>query len=544
VIISTLGALIYFLEKRKAMSEREKVARAIGIITIAMILSRLLGYARDLALYAQFGQNRITDAYNAAFSIPDFLYMILVGGALSSAFIPVFGGYLATGREAEGWHVASSLANLIIILLLIGIGLGLVFTPQLVRILVPGFDPGELALTVRLTRIMFIQTFFMALSGVAIGILNSYKHFITPALGSILYNFAVVVVGWSLAPYLGIAAYSIGVVVGAVLNFAVQLPPLLKFGLRYRPVLDLAHPGVRQIGALVFPVLIGLSASQFNLFVSQNLASGLAGGLLAALRTAQRLMQVPLGIFAVAVGTAIFPTLTEQAARREWAQFRRSTSLGIRTVNFLTIPATAGLIALGLPAIRFLFEVGKFTPQDTWATATALFYYSFGIVGYSGALVLNRVYYALKDTKTPVLIGVTTVFLNLILNLVLVKFLGHGGLALAYSIVGIVNMTALLLILRVKIGSIDGRRILVSGAGALGSALIMGGASYLLVVRLEAFLGTVSKLSQLATVGAGVAAGAVLYPALAYLLRLEEFRLALDMLGRRLRVFRGNRSLR
>ncbi len=544
MIISTLGALIYFLEKRKAMSEREKVARAIGIITIAMILSRLLGYARDLALYAQFGQNRITDAYNAAFSIPDFLYMILVGGALSSAFIPVFGGYLATGREAEGWHVASSLANLIIILLLIGIGLGLVFTPQLVRILVPGFDPGELALTVRLTRIMFIQTFFMALSGVAIGILNSYKHFITPALGSILYNFAVVVVGWSLAPYLGIAAYSIGVVVGAVLNFAVQLPPLLKFGLRYRPVLDLAHPGVRQIGALVFPVLIGLSASQFNLFVSQNLASGLAGGLLAALRTAQRLMQVPLGIFAVAVGTAIFPTLTEQAARREWAQFRRSTSLGIRTVNFLTIPATAGLIALGLPAIRFLFEVGKFTPQDTWATATALFYYSFGIVGYSGALVLNRVYYALKDTKTPVLIGVTTVFLNLILNLVLVKFLGHGGLALAYSIVGIVNMTALLLILRVKIGSIDGRRILVSGAGALGSALIMGGASYLLVVRLEAFLGTVSKLSQLATVGAGVAAGAVLYPALAYLLRLEEFRLALDMLGRRLRVFRGNRSLR
>lgn len=525
------------------MSEREQVARAAGIITVAMILSRVLGYVRDLALYAQFGQNRITDAYNAAFSIPDFLYMILVGGALSSAFIPVFGGYVATGREEEGWRVASSLANLVILLLLLGMVLGLVFTPQLVRLLVPGFDAGEIDLTVRLTRIMLFQTFFMGLSGVTVGILNSYRHFATPALGSVLYNLAVVLVGWTLAPYLGIAAYSLGVVLGAVLNFAVQLPPLFRLGLRYRPVLELKHPGVRQIGALVVPVLVGLSVSQFNLFVSQNLASGLPGGLLAALKTAQRLMQLPLGIFAAAIGTAIFPTLTGQAARREWAQFRRTTSLGIRTVNFLTIPAAAGLIALGLPVIRLLFEVGKFTPENTQATATALFYYSFGIVGYSGALILNRVYYALKDTRTPVLVGVATVFLNLILNLLLVRVLGHGGLALAYSVVGIVNMVVLILLLRVKIGHVDGRRILLSGAGALVSALAMGGAVWLLVGRLEGILGTVSKLSQAAAVGAGIGAGAALYLVFAFLLRLEELRLALEMIGRRLSSFRVARAL-
>ncbi|NPV29242.1 MAG: murein biosynthesis integral membrane protein MurJ [Firmicutes bacterium] len=525
------------------MSEREQVARAAGIITVAMILSRVLGYVRDLALYAQFGQNRITDAYNAAFSIPDFLYMILVGGALSSAFIPVFGGYVATGREEEGWRVASSLANLVILLLLLGIALGLVFTPQLVRILVPGFDAGEIGLTVRLTRIMLFQTFFMGLSGVTVGILNSYKHFATPALGSVLYNLAVVLVGWTLAPYLGIAAYSLGVVLGAVLNFAVQLPPLFRLGLRYRPVLELKHPGVRQIGALVVPVLVGLSVSQFNLFVSQNLASGLPGGLLAALKTAQRLMQLPLGIFAAAIGTAIFPTLTGQAARREWAQFRRTASLGIRTVNFLTIPAAAGLIALGLPVIRLLFEAGKFTPENTQATATALFYYSFGIVGYSGALILNRVYYALKDTRTPVLVGVATVFLNLILNLLLVRVLGHGGLALAYSVVGIVNMVVLILLLRVKIGHVDGRRILLSGAGALVSALAMGGAAWLLVGRLEEILGTVSKLSQAAAVGAGIGAGVALYLVFAFLLRLEELRLALEMIGRRLSSFRAARAL-
>ncbi|HAA89622.1 MAG: Virulence factor MviN [Thermoanaerobacterales bacterium 50_218] len=521
------------------MSEREQVARAAGILTVAMILSRILGYVRDLALYAQFGQNRVTDAYNAAFSIPDFIYMILVGGALSSAFIPVFGGYVATAREEEGWYVASSLLNLIILLLLFGITLGFIFTPQLIRILVPGFSDREIELTVHLTRIMFVQTFFMGLSGVTTGILNSYKHFTAPALGSVLYNLTIIAVGWNLAPYLGITAYSLGVVGGAVLNFAVQIPPLLRLGLRYRPVLDLRHPGIKQIGVLVFPVLVGLSASQFNLFVSQNLASELPGGLLAALRTAQRLMQVPIGIFAVAIGTAVFPTLTSQAARKEWDQFRRTASLGLRTVNFLTLPATAFLIALGVPLIRLLFEAGRFTPENTQATAVALFYYSFGIVGYSGALVLNRVFYALKDTKTPVIVGVVTVFLNIVLNILLIRVLGHGGLALAYSVVGIVNMIVLLVVLRWKVGALGGSRILYSGAGAFLSSVFVAVFSYAVVGRVEGILGTASKLSQLVAVGAGVFTGIILYLALAYLLHLEELQLIFDLIQKRLRHNRG-----
>ncbi len=516
------------------MSERAKVARAAGIITIAMVLSRVLGYVRDLALYAQFGQNRVTDAYNAAFSIPDFLYMILVGGALSSAFIPVFGTYLARGEDEEGWRVASSVLNFVVILLLGGIFLGLVFTYPLVRLLVPGFVPSELALTVKLTRIMLAQTFFMGLSGVIVGILNSYGHFTAPALGSVLYNLGVVTVGWVLAPYLGITAYSLGVVVGAVLNFAVQIPPLLRLGLRYRPVLDLRHPGVRQIGSLVLPVLIGLSVSQINLFVSQNLASSLPGGLLAALKTAQRLMQVPTGVFAVAVGTAVFPTLTAQAARAEWAQFRRTLSLGLRAVGFLTIPAAAGLLALGVPIVRALFEVGKFTSENTHATAVALFYYSFGVVGYSAALVLNRAYYALKDTRTPVLVGVGTVLVNVVLNLILVRVLGHGGLALAYSLVGILNMLLLLFVLRLRMGSIDGTRLLASTLRSLAAAAVMALSCFLLVEFLQRLLGVTSKLGQLLSVGAGVAWGAGVYFFLAYCFRLEEFRLACEILARRL----------
>ena len=312
-----------------------------------MVIARILGYVRDALLYAIFGQNRITDIYNAAFSIPDFIYMILIGGALSSAFIPVFGGYLARGEDEKGWQVANTMLNLLVILMITAITLGMLFTPNLIRLLVPG-----LTLRDRYDRlphrIMFFQTFFMGLSGVSMGILNSYKHFVTPAVGSVLYSLSIVVVGGVLGPRIGIVAFAIGVVVGAVLNFAVQLPPLLKFGMRYKPLLNLKHPGIKQIGILVFPVLIGLSVSQFNLFVSQNLASNLPSGQLAALRTAQRFMQLPIGIFAAAISTAVFPTLTEHAARMEWGQFRRTFSLGVRTANFLAIPCVAGLIAIGL----------------------------------------------------------------------------------------------------------------------------------------------------------------------------------------------------
>lgn len=525
------------------MSEREKIARAVGVITVAMILSRLLGYVRDVLLYAQFGQNRVTDIYNAAFSIPDFIYMILVGGALSSAFIPVFGGYLARGEEDEGWRVASSLLNLVVMLMVTAISVGMIFTPQLVHLLVPGFDPGEIGMTAYLTRIMFFQTFFMGLGGVTVGILNSYKHFTSPALGSVFYNLSVVVIGGLFGPRLGVVAFAIGVVVGAIMNFVIQLPPLLRLGLRYSPVLDLRHPGIRQIGALVFPVLIGLSVSQFNLFVSQNLASNLPSGQLAALRTAQRIMQLPLGIFAVAIGTAIFPTLTEQAARQDWSEFRRTLSLGIRSTNFLTIPCVAGLLAVGLPAIRLFFQIGKFTPESTLATAVALFYYSFGIVGYSGALVLTRVYYALKDTRTPVLVGIGTVFLNIVLNIWLVRPMGHSGLALAYSLVGIINMLVLLTLLRVKLGHLDGRRIMLSGLGSCAASLIMGGVAYEVVNRLQALVGIATKPAQFIAVGSAAAAGVLVYFLLASLLRLEEFQLVLNLAKRRLGFHRRSGAL-
>jgi len=517
------------------MSTGTKVARAAGIIMAAMILSRIIGYVRDMVIYARFGQNNLTDAYNAAFSIPDFLYYLLVGGALSSAFIPVFSSYIATKKEEDGWHVASSIFNIIIILMLFGIGLGIVFAPALIRILVPGFTPDNIALTVAMTRIMFIQTFFMALNGISMGILNSYHHFLAPAVGSVLYNLGIIVVGLLLSPYLGIIGFAVGVVTGAVLNFAVQLPALIKIGLKYRLVLDLNHPGVRKIGTLIIPVFIGLSVTHFNLFVNQNLGSSLPEGMISALRAAQRIMQLPIGVFAIAIAVAVFPTLTGYAARRELEDFKKTMSLGVRTIIFVTLPASIGLVALKTPIVRLLFQQGRFTPEDTQATAYALLFYCIGLFGYSAIQLLNRVFYSLQDTKTPVTVGVLTIVVNIALNFLLIKPLGHGGLALAYSLAGLVNMMGLLIILRKRIGSIDGEKMLVSFLQTLGVSALMGLAAFWSAHLMEGFVNTATKLGQIMQVGVGIGTGTLVFAVLVLLLKMEEGELARALLLKRLK---------
>ncbi len=519
---------------------RRRIAHTALILTIAAIISRFLGYMRDAVLYAQFGQNRITDVYQAAFSVPDFFYIVLVGGALSSAFIPVFSSYLATDREEEAWYVASCIFNLIFVILLTVIFLGMIFTPQLVGILVPGFDAASIALTVQLTRIMFVQTLFLGLAGIMIGILNSYQRFSGNALSAVLYNIPVLLVGFFLflrpdllaRPTQSITYYCYGVVAGAVLSLLVQLPYLIKNGLRYRLVLDLGHPGVRQFGFLVFPVLISQSVAYFNTFVTQNLASGLASGDLAALRLALRIMQIPLGLFALAIGTAIFPTMTEQAARKEWDKLRNSVAMGIKATNFLTIPAAVGLVVLGLPLTQLLFEFGQFSAQNSVLTSGALFFYSFGIIGYSAEIMLIRTFYAIKDTTTPVLVTIVMIFLNILMSIWLVKPMGLNGLALAYSLAGVFETAALLLILRIKTGQVGGMSILVSGTKTIFASLLMGLVSYYCLHLIQNLLGTATKLSQLAAVGGGIMTGLIVYFVITYMLRMEEADLAWGMVGR------------
>jgi len=525
------------------MSERSGgVAKAAGIIMVSMIASRVIGWIRDVVIAYEFGQTRYTDAYFAAFTIPDFLYALLVGGALSSAFIPVFASYLSTDREEDAWATASIVFNLTISLMLLGILFGVVYAPQLVKLLVPGFSPEFSDLTVKLTRIMFAQAFFMGLAGLSMGILNSYKHFLMPAIGSVLYNLITVALGWLLAVFfnLGIMGFTLGVVLGAVANFAVQVPKLMQLGLKYRFTFDIRHPGVQKIFALMVPVLIGLSVTQFNVIVNQNLGSRLLPGIVSALKLASRLMQIPIGTFAIAVAIAMFPTLTEFAAKKQTDNFKKSMSLGMRSIIFIALPATAGLIALRVPIVRALYEQGDFTNHATLVTAHALLFYSLGMIGYATQQLLNRTFYALQDTWTPVTVGIISIVINLILNFTLIGPMGHGGLALAYSIAGLFLMVALLYLLRRKIGSINGREMSVSFARSLMASVIMGIAVYLCASYMENALDMTRKINQIIQVVTGVGLGCGLYAAFAFAFRSEEALWAWNLFSRRFIRKRSN----
>ncbi|HHT62834.1 MAG: murein biosynthesis integral membrane protein MurJ [Bacillota bacterium] len=524
------------------MSKNTRVVKAAGLLMATMMVSRILGYLRDVIIYAQFGQNRITDAYNAAFSIPDFLYMLLVGGALSSSFIPVFSSYIATGKEKEGWEVASIVLTVIMALLVVGIAIGYIYTPELILILVPGFNPQAMDLTIFLTRIMFLQVVFMSLSGISMGILNSYQHFTAPAIGSVLYNLGIIIFGVllgdtieSLWPGYGIAGFSIGVVMGAAANFFVQVPSLIKVGLRFRLNFNIFHPGVIKLGKLMLPVLVGLSVSQINLFVNQNLASSLSAGGLAALHTGQRLMQLPIGIFGIAIAVAVFPTLTGQAARQEREQFKKTFSLGLRSVVFITLPCAVGLAVLRVPIIRFMFEFpgSKFTHEATLATAYALLYYCIGLAAYSAIHVLSRVFYALQNTLTPVLVGAFAIGVNIVLSILLVQPMAQGGLALAYSLAGIFNMIALMWMLRRKIGPLNGWQTLVSFVQTLFASTIMGVVCFYTSKFSASLWGIESKLGQLIQVSLSIGVGVLVFSLIAVIFRMEEAEMVFGILKRR-----------
>lgn len=523
------------------MQERKKesggqILKATGIIMIAMTVSRILGYVRDVIIYSKFGQNYYTDAYNAAFSVPDLIYYLLVGGALSSAFIPVISGYLAKDQEDEAWKVVSTVFNLIMILLVIAISLGLIFTEQLIFLLVPGFNPESLALTVSLTRIMFAQSFFMTLNGIIQGVLHSSKHFLSPAIGSVLYNVGIILIGLLLSKHLGIAGFSIGVVAGAIMNFLVLLPAFKRTGIRYYSGIDLKHPGVIKLFKLIIPVFIGLSVTHLNLFVTQNLASQLPDeGMISALRAAYRISMLPVGIFGLAIGVSFFPSLTAHAARNERTEYIKLLSLGMRTIVYITLPATVGLIALKTPVVRAMYQQYLFTATNTQVTAHALLFYSLGIVGYSAQALLYRSFYATEDTKTPVIVGVTTMSINIVLSVLLVKYMQHGGLALAHSVAGIFNMIILLVVIRINFGQIDGKNMLLSFSKTGLASLIMGFCVFLTAELFESYIGINLKILQISQVLIATLVGLVVYFTITSLLKMEESKIVKDIVLKRLK---------
>lgn len=521
-----------------------KVAKAAGIIMFATLLSRLLGFVREAAIGAKFGQNQITDSYIAAFTLPDFLYFILVGGAISTAFIPVLSSYISTGKQEEGNRIASSFINLMLLLTGLGIIVGEIFTPYLIPLVAYDFKGETLERTIYLTRIMFPSVIFTGLAGLSMGVLNTYNHFLAPAIGAVMYNVVIIACGLLFAEKMGIAAFAVGVVLGAAVNFLVQVPALYRTGFRYRLTMDINHPGLRRIALLMVPALIGLSIVQMQDIITQNLASSLEAGSITALRFANRLMQLPLGVFAIAISIAVFPTLTACAAQKDWGQFRSSLSLGLRAVIFITMPAAVGMAILRLPIVEVLFQYGKFDHIATSATASVLLFFLVGLFAQGANQLLPRVFYAVQKPGVVVRVSFLVLLVNGGLGYLLKDYLGAEGLAVAFSAGAFLAFGLYMLLAKKVLKFIDGGRLTVSilqtcfASGIM--ALVLTGASAVL----PDFIDISQRSGLILFVLLAVALGAIVYSLVAFWLNMQEMHMIMDTFLGRLFKKRSRRQRR
>ncbi len=379
---------------------------------MATFASRVLGLIRDVIIARLFGATAVADAFYVAYRIPNILRELFAEGSMSSAFIPVFTEYRTTRTKQDAWELASAMFTTLLTVVISITILGIIAAPAIAWLIAPGFhdDPEKLAMTTLLTRIMFPYLLFISLAALAMGILNSMRAFAAPALAPVFFNLFIIGCALFLAPQLDdpIIGVAIGVVAGGAAQFAMQLPGLalrkMLFGFRFEP----GHPGVRRIGALMLPTLAGLSVAQVNILISTILASNFDGGP-TYLFYAMRLIQFPLGIFGIALATAILPTLSTQAAEGALDALRDTLGFGIRMILFIIVPAMVGLMLLRVPIIQLVFQHGAFTSQDTAATAMALLCYAVGLWAFGGVRIIVAAYYSLQDTKTPAIAAVIAV---------------------------------------------------------------------------------------------------------------------------------------
>jgi putative peptidoglycan lipid II flippase len=511
------------------------LAQASLILTIAALASRLLGWVRLLVIGSQFGASKELDAYFAAFRIPDAIFQLVVAGALSAALIPVFSSYRARGQEAEAWRLASSVINLVVIALAALSLLMAIFAGLLVPIVAPGFDPETTEQTVRLTRIMLLSPVLIGLGAVVSGILNSYERFAVPALAPLAYNLVIILAAIFLAPVMGVEGLAVGVVGGSLAHLAIQLPQLRHVGQRYDLSIGLRHPGVRKVVWLMGPRMLGLAAGQLNFIVSTVLASGLAAGSVTAYNYAFQLSQLPVGVLGVSVAVALFPTLSRDAALGRIGEIRRQVATSLRVLIFLAAPLTATMIVLAGPIASVFFQYGLFSQESAERTAGALVFFSIGLVGHIVVHVLTRAFYAMQDTRTPVLWAIVAVAINVPLMVWLVGPMGVEGLALALSISSLLEVLGLVWALHQRIESVEEGQVIRSAArsavAAVAAALLMfGGLTLIREWVPEALDGGLTRLLVLAVL---TAAGGAIYLLVASALRAPEIPLMRSLLIRR-----------
>ncbi len=555
-------------EPQPETSDGRSVARSAGVVSIAVLFSRLLGLVRETVFARFFGAGYLYDAFVVAFKIPNILRDLFAEGALSAAFVKVFTDYQIRKNEIEAWRLASLVFNVLAVVMSIITVVGILIAPWVVPLLARGFPPEKAALAVTLTQIMFPFILLVALAALAMGVLNTKGKFGIPASASTAFNVFSIVSGLSFAYWLSgggwefspdknvapsVAAQSaiigmaIGTLVGGAAQLLIQVPSLLKVGFRFSPILDLFDPGVKRVMRLMGPAIIGTSAVQVKVLVDVFVVSGIEGGQ-SWLSFAFRLMQFPIGLFGVAIGTAAIPALSRLASQNKIVEFRSTLSDSMKLVFLMTVPAACGLVVLGEPIIRLIYEGGRFASFDTNMTAWALGAYSIGLVGYAAIKVLSPSFYALDDAKTPMWVSIGSIAVHAPMSFGMMYYLstvgvtperpngyGHVGVALATSTVALVNFLALSYLMRRRINRLNGRDVVTSLLKVIAASAVMSAVAYFsnywisgqfvekgfIVLLIEAFL--------------PIGLAGITFLAVAKLLRIEQLETLLSLISSKLR---------
>ena len=534
----------------------QSVTRAAGVVSLAVMGSRVLGLAREVAILYYFQTKFGAAAYHLAFRIPNFLRDLFGEGILSKAFITTFLATEAEEGEAAAWNLANRIFNLIALILIGVVGLGIVFAPAIVDVLARedfdeqlnnvehyGFD-SKVELTIYLTQLMFPYLFLVSLAAIAMGLLNSKGKFGIPACASSFFNLCSLVVGISgyyVCRWLGIhptTGMAVGVIVGGIAQFGIQVPSMYRVGFRYRPLLSLRHPRVRQMLHLLGPSVLGVAAVQVNQLTNTwFITSG--DEWLPWINSAYRIMHLPLGIFGVAISTVALPQLVKFATVGDTDNFRAAFSYALRLMLTVILPASIGLMVLAEPICRLLYEHGAFTKEDTIAAAGALFVYAFGLCGFAALKLVTDGFYAYKDIRAPVIVSICAVVLNIGLNYLFIYrglLFEHRAIVLSTVFTVTLNFLFLLLLLRRKVGRLNLRPLLPMAFKVLMASVVMGFICWITngVVEKD-WLGTEGILPRALGVFTPIGFGLLTLAGMYKFLRITEFDDILEMFKRRFR---------
>jgi putative peptidoglycan lipid II flippase len=519
-----------------------KLARSAGLIGAATMTSRVLAVARETVIAFLFGAGNDMDAYNVAFRVPNLLRDLFAEGAISAAFVPTFTRLLTTSGRAAAWRLGNLVINALAVVTLACVVAGWFLAPGITRWFAPEFAlvPGKLEVTTLLTRIMLPFLTMVAVGVAAMGMLNAVGRFFIPALSPAMFNVVTLIAAFTLVPLMPwfgwprIAGIAIGTVLGGAAQILLQWPVLRREGWRYAPVLDSSDPQLREVMRLMAPGTIGLAAVQINVLVNTILATSQGTGAVSWLNYAFRLMYLPIGLFGVSIGTAALPEIARHAAAADVPAIRRTVSDALRLMLMLNVPATVGLIVLARPIVSLILERGNFSAADTTATAAALMWYAPGLLGYAIVKIASPTFYALRDSRTPVIVSAVSVALNVVLNLALVRVAGFQGLALGTAIAATMNAAILLWMLRGRIGGLDGGRNARAFLKITIASLAMGAAAWAVHHALETALPGSGTLVRAVRVFSAIGVALAVLVAVARLLRVEEFKEALARVTARL----------